>query len=862
MSEVFLNVVNASISASWVILVVLILRLAFRKTPKWIHVLLWGIVALRLVCPISFESALSLIPSKETIPVEILEDKPEGQLYDPAVFSVVDNPKLPEVAVSTGTSEQMVQANFSILCIVWVIGVTALLFYTAVSYWRLCRRVRTAVLIDENIYKSDYTSSPFVLGIIKPKIYLPAGIEEQSLQHVIAHERAHILRGDHWWKPFGFLLLSIHWFNPLMWLAYVLLCRDIELACDEKVIKKLEHHERADYSQALLECSINRYMIAACLLAFGEVGVKDRIKSVLSYKKPSFWVVFAAIITSAVISVCFLTNPFSDQEVPEKLSANTCEEISIHNLSIKTTDGSERIDITEFEQIDGMVDLLSKTTFKRTFRRFPEAPNGLAATITLENSEKTFLSMLMLSSPYGPEYSIYVMNHDSDGDIYYLVAHDPEQLSAYICSLITAAHETQLDSAVITNGTGNRCNHIPGEFVSREWRPIPNPDSAKYAASEQRWDRYCCVHCGEEFEYDTEITRYKTSDQGRVYDAYLSDESFDDPVRTAVILLSHGFSVDLSEHTPVVSQNNDFWNIAFGEGEYSYLVELSRELPFPQTLYQFHKTKISNYNNMPSIAHEGELVDIAEEFLWQVYALPCDDAQIDVYQYGSKYCVQFTMSDTEVFHVRIRAADLEPSGILFFNNIETAQYAIERARQVEEDILYAEYENPEWKDRGAEKVVENLGTRLQSINRVIVVGEKTAVVASDKYYHTSDIGISSDSLYEVSVDRNGTTPEMICPNGTVAIFKTEDAGGWNCEEGDMLIFEFEKYPLESRSNQTLGIGYIYDGKMFEAETYQADISGTYQLNIESDGEYFIYVLGASSDPISLKNGVLKHIANH
>ena len=151
--------------------------------------------------------------------------------------------------------------------------------------------------------------SPFVLGLIKPKIYLPFNMNEKDMEHVVAHEMAHIRRKDHLWKPLGFILLTLHWFNPLMWLGYVLLCRDIELACDEKVIKELDHDARADYSQALLTCSVNRRMIAACPLAFGEVGVKDRVKSVLNYKKPAFWIIIAAIVACVAVAVCFLTNP-------------------------------------------------------------------------------------------------------------------------------------------------------------------------------------------------------------------------------------------------------------------------------------------------------------------------------------------------------------------------------------------------------------------------------------------------------------------------------------------------------------------------------------------------------------------------
>ena len=197
----------------------------------------------------------------------------------------------------------------TVLAIVWVIGILLLAAYTTISYRRLHRKIDTAVWYRDNIFRSEYVSSPFVLGIIKPRIYLPFKLNGKDLEHVVAHEQAHIRRKDNWWKPLGFLLLTIHWFNPLMWLAYMLLCRDIELACDEKVIRKLGNEQRADYTQALVTCSVNRRMITACPLAFGEVGVKERVKSVMNYKKPAFWVIVPAVILCVVVAVCFLTNP-------------------------------------------------------------------------------------------------------------------------------------------------------------------------------------------------------------------------------------------------------------------------------------------------------------------------------------------------------------------------------------------------------------------------------------------------------------------------------------------------------------------------------------------------------------------------
>ena len=310
MNELFLKIVNMSISASWLVLVVLILRFVLKKAPKWVNILLWGIVAIRLICPFSFESALSLIPSAETFPEKVIS----GPSFDVQTgITPVDN-RINDYLGDRYFEGVTVPANngnniMPILTIVWTIGILLLVAYTVISYWRLRRKVDTAVRYKDNIFQSENVKSPFVLGIIKPRIYLPFNMNGQDLEHVVAHEQAHIHRKDHWWKPFGFLLLTIHWFNPLVWLAYVLLCRDIELACDERVIKELGNEQRADYTQALVACSVNRRMIAACPLAFGEVGVKDRVKSVMNYKKPAFWGVVLAVIVCVFVAVCFLTNP-------------------------------------------------------------------------------------------------------------------------------------------------------------------------------------------------------------------------------------------------------------------------------------------------------------------------------------------------------------------------------------------------------------------------------------------------------------------------------------------------------------------------------------------------------------------------
>ena len=317
MSELFLEIVNRSIAASWIVVAVLVLRFCLKRAPKWVNVLLWGIVAVRMIFPFSIESALSLIPSAETVsPTIMMESAPSVQTGVPVLDQVI-NPVIDHsLAPAPGASANPLQIWIPVMAAVWLAGAAALLLYSAVSYWRLHRRVREAVILRDNIYQSENAASPFVLGIVKPKIYLPYSVDSSSLAYVIAHEQAHIRRRDHWWKPLGFLLLTVHWFNPLLWLSYILLCRDIELACDEKVIREMGCEQRADYTQALVACSVSRRSIAACPLAFGEVGVKERVKSVMNYKKPAFWIVLASVVVCAAAAVCFLTNPKAARSFP------------------------------------------------------------------------------------------------------------------------------------------------------------------------------------------------------------------------------------------------------------------------------------------------------------------------------------------------------------------------------------------------------------------------------------------------------------------------------------------------------------------------------------------------------------------
>lgn len=314
MDKIFLSLLNRGIAAGWLILAVLILRLVLKRAPKWIPCILWGIVAVRLICPFSLESAFSLIPSGETLSrtTVMYAQKPE---ITSGVFALnrTLNPVIRDAfAPSPGASVNPLQVWTFFGGILWIIGLVALLLYALTSFWRLHTRLRESVPIEKNVWLCDVVESPFILGIVRPRIYLPSGIREEEMKYVLAHEHAHLKRKDHWWKLLGYLLAAVYWFHPLMWAAYMLFCRDMELACDEKVIKELDIDGKKAYSHALVTCSVSKRTVMVCPVAFGEVGVKKRVKAVLHYRKHAFWVILAAIFACVIVAVCFLTNPRRD----------------------------------------------------------------------------------------------------------------------------------------------------------------------------------------------------------------------------------------------------------------------------------------------------------------------------------------------------------------------------------------------------------------------------------------------------------------------------------------------------------------------------------------------------------------------
>lgn len=340
MSALFLKIVNLSITASWLILVIILIRPIMKKVPKWIQCALWVLVAVRLVCPFSIESMFSLIPSSEPIPQSIEMERLPAQITNPVVGK-----NLTTVVSASVNPMQILITGLSYL---WVLGIIVMLGYAIFSYFRLKRVTRVFVEMGDNIRACDEVKSPFILGVLRPIIYLPSSYEGETLDYVLLHEKAHLRRHDNLWKPLGYVILAIYWFNPLCWAAYILLCRDIEMACDEKVVCELDKEGKAAYSQALLNCSFPQKRIVVSPLGFGEVGVKQRVKSILNYKKPTFAIILFGIVMVIIVAVLFLTNPNSEKDIKQTSETdslvegteaeNMIEENVAHAIEFKPSD--------------------------------------------------------------------------------------------------------------------------------------------------------------------------------------------------------------------------------------------------------------------------------------------------------------------------------------------------------------------------------------------------------------------------------------------------------------------------------------------------------------------------------------------
>lgn len=340
MGDIFLKLLNMSITAGWLILAVLCIRLLFRKIPKWVNCLLWGVVAIRLICPFSIESQFSILPSTEPIKSNAVVEG-EVQNYIPSIDSrltIVENMLNPMLTETFAYDESDSAAPLQIVTyaagLVWCFGMVLLIICAMGSTVKLHKLVKEAVCVRDNIYICDAVKSPFILGIFRPGVYLSSALRDREMEYILAHESAHLKRKDHWWKALGYLLLCIHWFNPLCWMAYSLLCKDIELACDEKAAKDMTFDEKKEYSKVLLSCAGQRSLIMVCPLAFGEVGVKERVKSVLNYKKPTLWIMIATTAVLVILAVCFLTNPTREYQIRITIPAGSTEPVCYSDAEI------------------------------------------------------------------------------------------------------------------------------------------------------------------------------------------------------------------------------------------------------------------------------------------------------------------------------------------------------------------------------------------------------------------------------------------------------------------------------------------------------------------------------------------------
>lgn len=426
MSLLFTRIFNMSVSASYIVLAVLLLRLALKKAPKWLTLLLWGAVGIRLICPFTFESLLSLIPSLGQIHQRVAENPVAPGFTEFSYLNALIL-QINEGAFDPPERMELMRQLLPIFGAVWLVGVLVLVGYSAVSYYKLRQRLLTAVCREDNIYQSENVLSPFVFGFLKPKIYLPFNMDEKNMSHVVAHEKAHIRRLDHWWKPLGFAILAIHWFNPLIWLAYALFCRDIEFACDERVTKELDRESTADYSQALLSCSSGKQKIAACPLAFGEVGVKKRIRSVLNYRKPAFWIIAVAVAVCIGAMVCFFTEPISVenmgvQSVSVKRISRDKIELRIKYSYCYSKYGVELVSEDEGEYIgDGVIDYDGSIGKNRILVTFGDDDPTKALTLRYPMGEAVKLTSFPIKiqikrTPYPSDHG-FVLYFGTDADI-------------------------------------------------------------------------------------------------------------------------------------------------------------------------------------------------------------------------------------------------------------------------------------------------------------------------------------------------------------------------------------------------------------------------------------------------------------
>ena len=423
MSAVFLKILNMSIAYGWVIIAVMVLRLLLRRVfPRRIWCWFWGMTAIRLLLPFSVESAYSLIPSTQTIQTAVYAHRPYIEtgisVVDRSVNGILGDRYYEGVTIETGNFSRILNA----LSIIWIIGIVVLAFYGLISYLRLRKQVAVCMKVQDLVYQCDDISVPFILGVVHPKIYLPSTLSEQQAEYVIAHETAHLARHDHWWKCLGLVVLAVHWFNPLVWIAFILFCRDIEWACDKRVIASLSASERKNYAQVLAECSVRGSMANGFRLAFGEVHVKDRLKAILRYKKPVFAVIVVAVILSVAFALTFLTSPLSEHPVLEGhqwgfslIQRNSDGQVIVCSEGEKTFYENAQVSDFTLQEDNGTLLLTQPQTgqsWSMSYWKERSGPNGSIYSITC--GEKTGYAGVGITSYQdgGSEYTLYIVIGD------------------------------------------------------------------------------------------------------------------------------------------------------------------------------------------------------------------------------------------------------------------------------------------------------------------------------------------------------------------------------------------------------------------------------------------------------------------
>ena len=510
MEALFLQILQMSMSASWLIIAVILIRLLLQKAPKGFRYVLWALVAVRLLCPVFFESEFSLIPNLGVLSevgdavIPVTPIKPDDGVSNDTITDdgVHNNDVQNDVVQGDGAQGNNVQNNtvqnnvtqngenqnnliqndviqnntaqtdlISVLSFLWIVGIIAMFMYATVSYIKLRITIKESIKKEDNLWICDGIQTPFILGLMKPQIYLPSYIEEMHIPYIVAHENEHIRWKDNWWKPLGFMFLMVYWFNPLVWVAYILMCRDIEMACDERVIRTMGVEDKKNYSKSLLFCSTPGHFISACPVAFGEVGVKERIKKIVDYRKPSAWIITIAAILCLIMAFGFMTNPKQNAK-------------DVAKIELGCGDGKlVWADITDADEIQKIIDGINELSF------IPISPNlpsgGWSYAIRMYDADGNLIDQMSIlgDKRVEKEYFVYYSLSGKFDTEYYDELLDKaeferlENLQSLLSSLVGMT-ELQNDTLEWFNTKyfNNDENRITNAFLTSTYQDAKNID--------------------------------------------------------------------------------------------------------------------------------------------------------------------------------------------------------------------------------------------------------------------------------------------------------------------------------------------------------------------------------------------------